>query len=235
MSPIQNALESSELKKEEIDEIILVGGSTRIPKIKKSLNMFFNKKPSSSINPDEVVSMGAAIQAYIISHDDDPFSDNVVLLDIIALSLGVETIGGVMNTIIPRNSVIPISKKKLYSTDSDYVESVDIKVFEGERKMTKDNFLIGELELNGIKKAPRGIPEIEVTFSIDINGIINVTAKNLKDEENYKKIVINNKNRLTIDEIKNLVNEAKKFEINDTLEKKRNNSCMKLKIYVVIL
>src|SRR4029079_18691823 len=145
--------------------------------IKENLKLFFGgKEPNSSVNPDEVVAAGSAIQAYILSHESDPFSENIVLLDIIPLSLGVETIGGIMNVLIPRNSVIPIKRKRKYTTDSDYETFVKVKIYEGERKMTKDNFLVGEFELIGIEPAPRGIAEIEITFCVDVNGIISVTA-----------------------------------------------------------
>ena len=194
-----------------------------MPAIKNNLKLFFNgKKPNSSVNPDEVVAAGAAIQGYILSHETDPFSENVVLLDIIPLSLGVETIGGIMNVIIPRNSVIPIKRKRKYTTDSDYQSSVNIKVFEGERKMTKDNFLVGEFELKGIDEAPRGIAQIEITFSVDVNGIINVSGLDLKNTDNQKTISINsNKGRLSPEKIKELVREAKQSEITDKIEREK--------------
>ncbi len=223
LKSVDDVLKSSDIDKELIDEIILVGGSTRMPSIKSNLKLFFNgKEPNSSVNPDEVVAAGAAIQGYILSHESDPFSENVVLLDIIPLSLGVETIGGVMNVIIPRNSVIPIKRKRKYTTDSDYETSVNVKVFEGERKMTKDNFLVGEFELKGIEKAPRGIVQIEITFSVDVNGIINVSGLDLKNNDNQKTISINsNKGRLSPDKIKELVKEAKQSEVVDKIEREK--------------
>lgn len=192
-----------------------------MPTVKNNLKLYFNgKEPNASINPDEVVAAGAAIQGYILSHESDPFSENVVLLDIIPLSLGVETIGGVMNVLIPRNSVIPIKKKRKYTTDSDYETSIDVKVFEGERKMTKDNFKVGEFELTGIESAPRGIAQIEITFAVDVNGIINVSGIDLKNNDNQKTISINsNKGRLSHEKIKELVEEAKHAEISDKIEK----------------
>lgn len=222
LKSVDDVLKSCEIDKILVDEIILVGGCTRIPLIVKNLETYFGKKPNSSINPDEVVAAGAAIQGYILSHENDPFSENVVLLDIIPLSLGVETIGGVMNVLIPRNSVIPIKRKKKYTTDTDYETSVKVKVYEGERKMTKDNFLVGEFELTGIESAPRGVPQIEITFAVDVNGIITVTAIDLNNNDNKKIININsNKGRLSEDKIKELVDEAKKLEHKDKIEREK--------------
>lgn len=223
LKPVDDVLRSCDLSKDDIDDIILVGGCTRIPAIRNNLSLFFGgKELNSTINPDEVVAAGAAIQGYILSNQNDPFSENVVLLDIIPLSLGVETIGGVMEILVPRNSVIPIKRKKKFTTDSDYQTVVKIKIFEGERKMTKDNFFVGEFELRGIESAPRGIAEIEITFSIDINGIISIFAEDLKDEKNKNSITITgNKGRLTKDEIKQLVDEARDFELKDRLEREK--------------
>ncbi len=227
LKPLEDILKSAELSKEDIHEIILVGGMTRMPQIIDNIKKFFNgKEPNCSMNPDEVVAAGAAIQAYILSHEDDPFSDNVTLLDIIPLSLGVETIGGVMNTLIPRNTIIPITKKKIYTTDSDYENSVIIKVFEGERKMTKDNFMVGEFELEGIEAAPRGFARIEVKFNIDINGIITVTAEDITDKDKQsiakKSITITgNKGRLRPEQINKLIDEAREFDLKDKILKKK--------------
>ena len=220
LRPVENAIETCDLDKEDIDEVILVGGSTRIPKIVEMLELYLNKKIKSTVNPDEVVSVGASIQGHLIENNDDPFTSSIVLLDVTALSLGVETIGGVMDIIVERNSTIPIKKSKRYTTDSDYVDSVDIKVYEGERQLTKDNIMIGEFELNNIKKAPRGVAEIEVIFSIDVNGIINIKAKDLKNK-NVKQIRIKNKNRMSRDEINKLIEEAKKYEISDKENRER--------------
>ena len=223
LKPAEDALRSSELGKDDIDEIILVGGGTRMPLVRQNLSRFFpGKKINNTINPDEVVAAGAAIQGFILANGNDPFSENVVLLDIIPLSLGLETIGGIMDVIIPLNSVIPVKRKKKFSTDSDFVTSVKIKIFEGERKMTKDNIFIGEFELCGIESAPRGIPEIEICFSIDINGIISVTAEDLKNNNNKNCITITgNKSRLKPEEIKKLIEEAKEMESKDKLEREK--------------
>ena len=195
MKPVNDVLKMISFSDDQIDEVILVGGMTRIPKIRELLKIKLKKEPNCSINPDEAIAAGAAIQAYILSHPDNPFSESVTLLDAIALSLGVETIGGVMNTVIKRGETIPVSGKKTYSTDSDYVKSVKIKVFEGERRLTKDNFCVGEFILNGITPQPRGIPEIEVMFNIDVNGIINVTATNKKTNTKSSMFVTSNKGR----------------------------------------
>jgi len=223
LKSVDDVLKSSDIDKKDIDEILLVGGGTRMPKIRNNLKLYFGgKEPNSSINPDEVVAAGAAIQGYILSHENDPFSENVVLLDIIPLSLGVETIGGVMNVLIPRNSVIPIKRKRKYTTDSDYETSVIVKVYEGERKMTKDNFFVGEFELTGIESAPRGIAQIEITFAVDVNGIINVSAIDLKNSDNHKTISINsNKGRLSPEKIKELVEEAKHSAVKDKIEREK--------------
>jgi molecular chaperone DnaK (HSP70) len=211
------------MKKENIDEIVLVGGCTRMPQIKNNLTLFFNgKEPNTSVNPDEVVAAGAAIQGYILSHKSDPFSENITLLDVIPLSLGVETIGGVMNVIIPRNTCIPITKKRKYTNDADDETYITVKIFEGERKMTKDNFLVGEFELTGITPSLRGINQFEITFSVDVNGIINVTALDKSNVDNKHTITINsNKGRLSSEKIKELVEEAKNYEVSDRIEREK--------------
>ena len=226
LKPVEDVLKSCEMDREDIDEIILVGGGTRMPTIRENLRLFFRgKEPNSTVNPDEVVAAGAAIQGYIVANQSDPFSENVVLLDVIPLSLGVEVIGGVMDVLIPRNSVIPIKRKRKYTTDSDYQTEVEIQVFEGERKMSKDNFCIGNFILQGIESAPRGVARIEVTFSVDINGIISVTAEDLDNNQNKNNIIISgNKNRLSPNKIKKLVEEAKDMEIRDKISRQKKQS-----------
>jgi molecular chaperone DnaK (HSP70) len=223
LKPVEDALTSAGLEKDDIDELILVGGATRIPLIRENIRLFFNgKEPNANINPDEVVAAGAAIQGYILANNKDPFSENVVLLDVIPLSLGVETIGGVMTTLISRNSVIPINRKEKFTTDKDFETTVNVKIFEGERKMTKDNFFVGEFILKGLQKAPRGIPQIEVSFNVDINGIISVSAEDLKNPENKNSIIISgNKGRLSEEEIEKLVVEAIEMETKDRLEREK--------------
>lgn len=221
MKPVNDLLKSINIQDNEIDEVILVGGMTRMPKIRDLLKIKLHKEPNCSINPDEAVAAGAGIQGYLLSHPNNPFSESVTLLDATALSLGVETIGGVMNTIIKRGETIPITKRKNYSTDKDYVKSVKIKVFEGERRLTKDNFFVGEFILNGLTPQPRGIHEIEVMFNIDANSIITVTATNKKTKEKSSMFITSNKGRLTQNQINNLIEESLEFEIRDEFEKKK--------------
>lgn len=226
LKPLEDVLLAGKMQRDDIDEVILVGGATRMKKIRDNIKLFFSGlEPNTNINPDEVVAAGAAIQAYIMGHRNSAFADSVLLLDIIPLSLGVETIGGVMNVLVPRNMAIPITRRKKYTTDQDYVTEIDIKVFEGERKMTRDNFKVGEFVLTGIEEGPRGLPEIEVTFAIDINGIISVTAIDMRNKDNENKITINsNKGRLTKDDIQQLVEEAKTYALQDKLERDKKQT-----------
>jgi len=220
IKPLEDVLRSCNLTKNAIDEIILVGGMTRMPAIRNNIKNFFDgKEPNCSINPDEAVAIGASIQGYKLSHEDDPFSESMTLLDIIALSLGVETIGGVMNTIIKRNTLIPITRSRMYTTDSDYDTSVLIKIFEGERKLTKDNFLVGEFELKGIEPQPRGLAKLEVQFNVDVNGIITVTATDQETQNKNGITITGNKGRLNSDQIQKLVQEARDFELKDKIQR----------------
>jgi heat shock protein 1/8 len=222
LKPLDDILHSCDINKELIDEVILVGGSTRIFAIHENIKLFFSKEPNNNINPDEVVAAGAAIQGYIISHKKDPFSESVILLDIVQLSLGIETMNGINDVIIPRNSIIPITKKQKYTTCSDNETSVLVKVHEGERSLTKDNFKVGEFELCNIESKLRGYAKIEVTFSIDINGIINVTAEDMRNTENKKNIrVSSNKGRLTKLQIDKLIENAKEMEMQDKINNKK--------------
>jgi len=227
IQPVDELLEECGFTENDIDEVILVGGMTRMPYVREMLNNKFSymengtrkNKVNCSINPDEAISVGAAIQGYIIGNNDSAFSDSVTLLDKTPLSLGVEVIGGVMDTLIKRNTIIPYEITKLYTTDTDYIDKVLIKIFEGERSMTKYNYKIGEFELDKLPICQRGIPEIEITFAIDINGIVTVTAKE-KDSDESKSIIVNtNKNGLTQSQLKKLIDEAVEQETLDELER----------------
>ncbi len=208
--PCYRALEDAKLQASDIDEVVLVGGSTRIPKVQEIVKEIFGKEANKSINPDEVVAIGAAIQGSILSGE----KEDIVLLDVTPLSLGVETLGGVMTVLIPRNTTIPTSKKEIFSTAADNQTEVDIHVLQGERQFAKDNRTLGRFRLTGIPPAPRGIPQIEVTFDIDANGILNVSAKDLATGKEQK-IEIKGSSGLTEEEIKRMTEDAKQHEEED--------------------
>lgn len=214
LKPVEQVLKDADMEKKDIDEIVLVGGSTRIPKVQQLVRDFFNgKEPSKGINPDEAVAYGAAIQGGVLSGDDG--TSGIVLLDVCPLTLGIETVGGVMTKLIARNSVIPTKKSQIFSTASDNQPTVTIQVFEGERSMTKDNHQLGKFDITGVPPAPRGVPQIEVTFEIDANGVLHVSAED-KGTGNKESITItNDQNRLSPEDIERMVNDAEKFKEED--------------------
>jgi len=214
-APCEKAIKDAKLKKEDIDEVLLVGGMTRMPKIREKVKEIFNKEPSKGINPDEAVALGAAIQAGVLAGE----VKDLLLLDVTPLSLGIETLGGVSTTLIPRNTTIPTNKTQIFSTAADNQTSVDIHVVQGERPLAADNKTLGRFILDGIPPAPRGIPQIEVSFDIDANGILNVSAKD-KATGREQKIKIEASSGLSEEEIKKMEEEAKKHSEEDKKKKK---------------
>ena len=234
--PVTQVLQDGDVEIDEVDELVLVGGSTRIPKVRQMLSaMFGEKQPATGVNPDEAVAYGASVQGGILSGEAAEATKGLLLIDVTPLTLGKEVKGGIMSRVIPRNTVIPCKKSKDYTTTKDFQTRMHVSVFEGERSMVKDNHLIGEFILDGLPPAPKGVPSVEVTFEIDVNGILQVTAQDKATKKMEKITITAEKGRLSEDEIERMVREAEQFAEEDKKVKGRVDAKNALESYLYSL